>query len=586
MEDKENNKEINKEINNKYFNIWSFSLLILFFLISVFFLFLILPKSFLPSHTFEVYIQDGDYYKSSENDIDIFIKDAYSKKLVHPLTRGSYSFAIYNSSEEKNLPYDLEFHGENLDDIPLVFSLKRNDDYIFGGKEIYEKRPLREISLVTIKLDGRTTDIYKLEWAWDTNTDEMDTFIGNIQESQLFNLTIKAKGLSDFGRITKLDDDIHLEYVGLVKYFILIILLLLIIFIIIAFITKKIKKKPLKEIFRNVILILLSAFFIINIYNLYKTFTSKDQLTTMFGYGGAVVLTGSMEPTIQAGDLIIIKEQEEYYKGDIVSYRGNTTAVTHRIVDVTDEGFIITGDANNKEDGVIEKDKIIGKVIRILPNFHQVLKVINNPFIIMAILGVFFYIYRIIPLTKIDNEELEDTDFDLENIDLEEYLNMEEEPDVEEKLPAVRYLLYLIMLTTIVSSVSFSKFKTTEETINQAKVAKFNVEISHNDWSIDEYNDFALLDLGEERKFEFDIKNNSEVAVKIRVMNAKNNNVLDTNLYKFYDKSNNLLSPDNNGWVIMEPSGQTINELTIKGALKVEGLINEIEFYLEYEQFI
>ena len=126
-------------------------------------------------------MQNGDYYQSNETEINVFKKDKYNKKLVHPLNKGAYSFAIYNNSKEENLPYELEFIGENLDDIPLVFSLQKNGEYVLGGKNINEKVPLDDFVLENINLEDRTTDVYNLEWAWQTKSDEIDTFIGNIK---------------------------------------------------------------------------------------------------------------------------------------------------------------------------------------------------------------------------------------------------------------------------------------------------------------------------------------------------------------------------------------------------------------------
>ena len=557
----------NKE-KNQYFNIWSLSLLFLFVLVSIFFLFLSLPKSFLPSQTFEVYIEDGDYYHSNESEIDVFEKDEFNKKLIHPLNKGTYSFAIYNNSREENLPYELEFIGKNLDDIPIVFSLQKNGEYVLGGKETSEKKPLNEFVLENINLEDRTTDVYTLEWAWQTKTDEIDTFIGNIKEDQLFNLTIRAKGLSDIGRISKADDDLHFEYVDFFKYLsliILIVIMLYIVHIILVILSNKFKKQSFKLIFRNVVIVILVILLIGNGMNIYKALVYKEQISTVFGYGAALIVTGSMEPTINPGDLIIIKEQDEYYKGDIISYKGDSTSTTHRIVGVTEMGFILTGDANNREDGEVSKDMIVGKVIKVVPGFIKIVNIANSPISIIILIAIFYLIYKgtFIIKAKILGEEIE------------------EDPDT---IPMSRYLLYLLIIVTVVSSVSFSKYVTTEENTHEAKVAKFDVEITHNTWSVNEYRDFALLNQGEERDIAFYVRNYGEVAVKVRILNTSDDTPLNRNAYSIYDSDNNPVIVDNNGWFILGPSGSEIDEVTLEGALGVSGQLNEIELYFEYEQ--
>ena len=51
------------------------------------------------------------------------------------------------------------------------------------------------------------------------------------------------------------------------------------------------------------------------------------------GTGALIVITGSMEPTINIKEMIIIKEQKDYKVLDIVTYKDEKgTLITHRIV--------------------------------------------------------------------------------------------------------------------------------------------------------------------------------------------------------------------------------------------------------------
>jgi len=68
-----------------------------------------------------------------------------------------------------------------------------------------------------------------------------------------------------------------------------------------------------------------------------------------------VVRSGSMAPTIKAGDLIFSKKQDTYSVGDIITYiprieSKNVESITHRIIDIKDSNFITKGDANPSED--------------------------------------------------------------------------------------------------------------------------------------------------------------------------------------------------------------------------------------------
>ncbi|MBI2405602.1 signal peptidase I [Candidatus Microgenomates bacterium] len=92
-----------------------------------------------------------------------------------------------------------------------------------------------------------------------------------------------------------------------------------------------------------------------------------------------IVRSGSMEPTIKVGDLVVVNSKGEglllYKEGDIVAFKGEKDPkilTTHRIVAVeTKEGKLFyqtKGDANNAPDnGVVAEEKVVGKAIFLLP---------------------------------------------------------------------------------------------------------------------------------------------------------------------------------------------------------------------------
>ena len=65
-----------------------------------------------------------------------------------------------------------------------------------------------------------------------------------------------------------------------------------------------------------------------------------------------VIIEGqSMEPTLHSGDLVVIRRQNEYAVGDIVSIETPIGPVMHRIVGGDgDEGFVSQGDNNGIAD--------------------------------------------------------------------------------------------------------------------------------------------------------------------------------------------------------------------------------------------
>lgn len=135
---------------------------------------------------------------------------------------------------------------------------------------------------------------------------------------------------------------------------------------------------------------------VIILYNLY-TFVSfkvfKKNLVGIGGYAFLEVVSGSMEPTIQTGDLIIINQKEKDYKeGNIVTFIDvNGSFVTHRIVGMTSNGYLTKGDANKSVDpGYVRKEKIVGTYSFKINKFGYVVKSIQSPItlILVFIIGV------------------------------------------------------------------------------------------------------------------------------------------------------------------------------------------------------
>lgn len=83
------------------------------------------------------------------------------------------------------------------------------------------------------------------------------------------------------------------------------------------------------------------------------------------------VLTGSMEPAISVGSVVAIKpvDPDALRVADVICFRfGDSMLVTHRIVNVTAEGFVTKGDANEESDiGVVRKENVVGTVVFVIP---------------------------------------------------------------------------------------------------------------------------------------------------------------------------------------------------------------------------
>lgn len=169
------------------------------------------------------------------------------------------------------------------------------------------------------------------------------------------------------------------------------------------------QNKKFPPILRSVLLIVASLVLGINIYNWNAKSLTGNVLPMPFGYGGAVVLSGSMEPTIMTDELIIVKASDTYAVGDVVVYQTGRILVVHRIVDMADGMVTTRGDANNTDDAPIELSQIKGKVIKHIPNVGTAVRIIKTPWATaLLIAGAVLSVE--LPYRKKkneDNEELE-----------------------------------------------------------------------------------------------------------------------------------------------------------------------------------
>ena len=153
---------------------------------------------------------------------------------------------------------------------------------------------------------------------------------------------------------------------------------------------------------------------------LFSFSTSPDK--ALFGYRYYTILTPSMSPAYNVGDMIFVqlKGPEDINEGDVITFNPSqysdaylTHRVTEKIVDYQGTGvtcFRTRGDANDSEDSfLIESDRVIGTVNFGIPylgfvvRFIQLRWYIVLPIVIMV--AVFFYLLKRYFLIGDDDDE-------------------------------------------------------------------------------------------------------------------------------------------------------------------------------------
>ncbi|MFW5703913.1 MAG: signal peptidase I [Patescibacteria group bacterium] len=106
----------------------------------------------------------------------------------------------------------------------------------------------------------------------------------------------------------------------------------------------------------------------------------------LFGLQVYTVTSGSMEPVIPTGSIIIVKKQSAYEVSDIATYRSSRSSamITHRIVEVSQENgnvrFIFRGDANEDSDPVpVGLSQIKGEYLFNIPFVGYLIEFARTP---------------------------------------------------------------------------------------------------------------------------------------------------------------------------------------------------------------
>ena len=144
------------------------------------------------------------------------------------------------------------------------------------------------------------------------------------------------------------------------------------------------------KVLRGVLTAVLCAVLLLNIWMLVQQTVLKREAPQVLGYSQYVVTTGSMEPNFSVGDLILVKAQDTYELGDVVTFHDESGAtVTHRIMGTVGGQFITKGDANNTEDNeLLPPERIIGKLWRVLPGMGFAIEFLRSPLGILLLLVV------------------------------------------------------------------------------------------------------------------------------------------------------------------------------------------------------
>lgn len=146
----------------------------------------------------------------------------------------------------------------------------------------------------------------------------------------------------------------------------------------------------------NILLIIITLLILVGIYYIIQIKILKNDFANLCGYTFFEVATGSMENTINIGDVVIVNLTKDVNENDIIVYKDDNNFITHRLIKKQADKLITRGDANNSEDKPINEDQILGKVIYIVPKmgiFRKIFiskEILGLVIAILILLGILF----------------------------------------------------------------------------------------------------------------------------------------------------------------------------------------------------
>lgn len=204
-------------------------------------------------------------------------------------------------------------------------------------------------------------------------------------------------------------------------------------------------KQKLLTIIGTILCVILLPVLIINVTLIAKSYINADEVPSVGGMFPMIVLTDSMYPVIESGDLIICHtaEADEIQVDDVISFYdpmgSGTSVVTHRVMEViVDDGeiqFRTKGDNNNAEDtALVPAENLIGTYQSRIPAVgHVAMFMQTTPgLIVCCVLPILLLVgYDVLRRKKFEKTQKQDTDALLKELEALRAMKAEKEQNQE-----------------------------------------------------------------------------------------------------------------------------------------------------------
>lgn len=154
-------------------------------------------------------------------------------------------------------------------------------------------------------------------------------------------------------------------------------------------------------IIQYIIIFALLAIIVLSIYN-----RQTSKLEHLISYKFYIIVSGSMQPEINVGDVVVVKKANPVEVGEVIAYQNGANVVVHRVIDkqeVNDQTLYTTkGDFNNVPDiNHIRQNQVIGLCKYTIPKIGYISifatqhpKITIGIFVALILVCILIYVIR------------------------------------------------------------------------------------------------------------------------------------------------------------------------------------------------
>ena len=137
------------------------------------------------------------------------------------------------------------------------------------------------------------------------------------------------------------------------------------------------------QLFIDFLVFIISILILFSLYNIISIKILNKPYTNLFCFSIFEIATGSMEPTLNVNDMVIVKITKDIKVNDIITYEEDGNLITHRVIDIKNDTITTKGDANNSLDVKVPKEKIVGKIVFVIKKGGIIRDILITPKVII-----------------------------------------------------------------------------------------------------------------------------------------------------------------------------------------------------------